>query len=288
MKKVIICKGLPASGKSTWAKEQVAKSNGQIKRVNKDDLRAMVDAGVYSKSNESEVVSLRNTMIIAWLGDGKTVIVDDTNLNPVHEEQIRLLVEDIFDDDVPIEVKWFKTDLETCIERDAKRPNPVGEKVIKDMAKRWLGKEFLSPIPRFKSTGLPIAIICDLDGTLAIMGDRSPYDASKCDEVDELNIPVAQVLGSIPYRIILLSGREEKDRAATERFLKKHDIDYCELYMRTTGDSRKDAVIKKEIYEAQIKDKFNIMFALDDRDQMVAMWRKDLGIPCFQVNYGDF
>ena len=61
--KIILTRGLPASGKSTWSKEQVAKSNGKIKRVNKDDLREMVDAGIWSKDNEQNIIDVRDAMV---------------------------------------------------------------------------------------------------------------------------------------------------------------------------------------------------------------------------------
>ncbi len=52
--------------------------------------------------------------------------------------------------------------------------------------------------------------------------------------------------------------------------------------------SRKNAIIKKELFEQQIAEKYFIELVLDDRDQVVDMWRLELGLPCLQVNYGDF
>ena len=57
--------------------------------------------------------------------------------------------------------------------------------------------------------------------------------------------------------------------------------------MRKEKDYRQDAIIKQEIYENEIEGKYNIHFVLDDRDQVVAMWRKK-GLTCLQVDYGDF
>ncbi|MFA9289040.1 MAG: HAD family acid phosphatase [Weeksellaceae bacterium] len=140
---------------------------------------------------------------------------------------------------------------------------------------------------------LPKAIICDLDGTLALLGKRSPYDASTAEE-DSLNNPIANILEVYSHqetydiKIILLTGREDKYREQTQRWLQKHNIIYEELYMRRTGDRRKDTVYKKEIYQNQIEGKYDVLFVLEDRDQVVAMWRKDLGLTCLQVEYGDF
>jgi len=92
MKKVILTKGLPASGKSTWAKEQLQMYPGRYKIVNKDSLRAMLDDGKYSATNEKFILKARDELIMLALSAGYHVIVDDTNLHPKHEMAIRELV----------------------------------------------------------------------------------------------------------------------------------------------------------------------------------------------------
>ncbi|MEB3173721.1 MAG: polynucleotide kinase, partial [Cyanobacteriota bacterium] len=147
-------------------------------------------------------------------------------------------------------------------------------------------REFLAPAPAVYSPqpGRPSAIICDLDGTLCLLKGRNPYDASHCDE-DDLNPVVASLL--VGRRVLLVSGREEKYREPTLRFLAKHQIKYEHLWMRATGDLRKDAVIKREIFERRIRNQYNIEFVLDDRNQVVELWRS-LGLVCLQVAEGDF
>ena len=74
----------------------------------------------------------------------------------------------------------------------------------------------------------------------------------------------------------------------TEKWLAEKTVfNWRHLYMRPTGDVRKDFIIKKEIYEACIKGKYSVVTVLDDRDQTVAFWRSE-GLPCWQVNYGTF
>ena len=146
MRKVIICKGLPASNKSGWAKEQIENSNCSIKRINKDILRKMLDNSKYSKGNEKYVLQLRDHILLTSLDLGKSVIVDDTNFHPSHEERIRELVSDYNKglygekpiNSVQVEVKFFDVPLEECIIRDLKRPNSVGAKVIWDMYNKYL------------------------------------------------------------------------------------------------------------------------------------------------------
>ncbi|MEB3193382.1 MAG: AAA family ATPase [Snowella sp.] len=278
MLNVIICKGLPGSGKSTWAKKLIDDHPGQYKRINKDDLRAMLDNGKFSKQNEDFVLEIRNQILLMALQQGKHVIIDDTNLHPKHEAKIRELVKGI----ATVSIQDFThISVETCIKRDLNRFASVGEKVIRDMYKQFLAPKLETY--SFKE-GLPNAVICDLDGTLCLLRNRNPYDASRCDQ-DDLNPVVASLLvGKI---VLLVSGREEKYREPTVKFLTKYHIQYHALWMRETGDRRKDSIIKKEIFDRHIRDVYNIEFVLDDRNQVVELWRS-LGLTCLQVADGDF
>src|SRR6266567_2110776 len=183
MKRVIICSGLPACGKTTWCKELIDKEPGRYKRISKDDLRAMLDNGRWSKGNENFILKARDALIFRALQEGYHLLIDDTNLHPKHEQAIRELVKGV----ATVEIKDF-TDvpLEECIERDRKRPNYVGEQVIRRMYRDFLQ---MKPIPPTYNSELPDAVICDLDGTLALMNGRNVYDAAKCEE-DIVNKPV--------------------------------------------------------------------------------------------------
>ena len=134
------------------------------------------------------------------------------------------------------------------------------------------------------------AIICDIDGTLAHMQDRSPYDWDKVSD-DVVDKTIKEILRTFystsKYAIILASGRDDVCKQITERWLGKNYIFYDALYMRKHNDNRPDEVIKKEIYDKHIKDKYDVVFVLDDRNKVVKMWR-DLGLKCLQVAEGDF
>jgi hypothetical protein len=88
------------------------------------------------------------------------------------------------------------------------------------------------------------------------------------------------------YEIVFCSGRPERCRADTEAWLKKHDFNHYALWMRQDGDFRRDDIVKQEILDKYI-DKDRVLFVLDDRDQVVDMWRRN-GLTCFQVAEGDF
>lgn len=135
MLKIIMLQGLPASGKSTWAKRFVLEHPNH-KRVNKDDLRAMLDAGKYSKTNEKFVLKIRDILIREALLERKSVIVDDTNFHPSHEHQVRKIAHELeqkIQHPIGFEIRIFDTPVEECIRRDMQRPHPVGERVIRSM-----------------------------------------------------------------------------------------------------------------------------------------------------------
>lgn len=284
--KLIMTRGLPASGKTTWAKEFVASQpTGSWKRVNKDDMRAMLDAGKWSKKNEEYIIQIRDCIVGDCLSSGSNVIVDDTNLHPKHEARLREIADKL---NAEFEVKVFDADVYECIERDAKRANGVGKSVIWRM---WQE----SIIPRVKWPAnrhdLPKAIICDLDGTLADIGHRNPYNASTCEQ-DGFNYDIATILQrTVPMaRIIFVSGRSEEFRPQTEAWLLRYGLykdAYYDLFMRQKDDKRKDWLVKFEILRDSIMPHFDPVMVLDDRDQVVAMWRAQ-GLRCLQVADGNF
>lgn len=279
-------KGLPASGKSTYARELV-KNNGFV-RVNKDDLRAMLHNSKWSKGNEKQVLRLRDHIIMDCLNNGRSVVVDDTNLNPIHAQALSSIAKSFNAD---FEQKFFDVPIEECIKRDLQRPVSVGERVIRQQYNQWLRKAPQTPV--FDPT-LPPVILCDIDGTLAHMGTRSPYDWKNVgnDTIDDAVLQILKVYSEAPlyYRpqIIMLSGRDGVCRPETEAWLAKHEVPYNDLLMREQDDNRKDNIVKREIYEREIAGKYNVLFVLDDRNQVVDMWRNELGLKVLQVAEGDF
>jgi hypothetical protein len=136
----------------------------------------------------------------------------------------------------------------------------------------------------------PSAVIVDLDGTLALMGERNPFSSVGVGK-DLANAPVVEVVAALHergHRIILVSGRNEAARKETEQWLTWHlELPIEALHMRGLNDSRQDAVIKQEIYRHKIEPRFEVLCVLDDRNQTVRMWRR-LGLTCLQVAPGNF
>jgi hypothetical protein len=307
MKKILILKGLPASGKSTFARNLINENKGTWKRLNKDELRAMLDNSFHTSANEKFVEHVRDFMLIEALKEGKNVVIDDTNLSERPVERIKRVIRQFEKDTgdvVKIEFKLMETSLEECLARDEIREKKVGRDVILRMYNDLIAKEKLPNIkskkdielskrgPHYQTQDdtLPPAILCELDGTLAIIHNRSPFDSLRC-ETDLLNEPIAEILknyAKIGVKIILMSGRDQTSRRPTTNWLTYNRIPYDILFMRDTGDTRKDSVVKKELYEAHVKGHYFVKFVLDDRNQVVDIWSLELGLPCLQVNYGDF
>ncbi len=289
MKTLYMTKGLPASGKTTWAKAKLKDIGyGNAKRVNKDLLRELLDDSQWSSKNEKFVLRVRDSVITMALQDGLHVIVDDTNLDPKHEPRLRELAERggaLFEI-----VDFTHVTPEVCIERDKKRQNYVGEAVIWDMYNRYLRPK-VEPYPN--NPKLPGCIIVDLDGTVFEMGDRSPYDWMKVG-LDKVRLHVVDaVRGVFAQRkdpddvIIFLSGRDSICRDITiECLADKVGLGAWPLYMRAKGDQRKDSIVKLELFDQYIRGKFNVVAVFDDRPQIIRAWQS-IGLADRIFNVGD-
>lgn len=131
-------KGLPASGKTTRALELVR--DGMAHRVNKDDIRMMMFNGDYHSDLERTVIEIERFVVRKLLNQGHSVVVDNTHLNPYHENEYRGMA-DFFG--AEFEVILCDTPLETCLERDRNRERQVGDEVIIQMHDRAKRKGYL-------------------------------------------------------------------------------------------------------------------------------------------------
>lgn len=292
--RLVALKGLPASGKSTHAKELV--KQGWV-RTNKDTIRAEMFPDYKHKRDEKKVIKERNRQVIEGLTKRKNVVVDDTNLNPVHIKELAALARQ-HNADFEVDDSFLDVSLAECIERDSKREDSVGEFVIRDMFYKWIK----NPKTALKyDPNLPMAIIVDIDGTLAHMnGKRKPYEWHKVG-LDEVDAGVAHLVDAINYigyaKVFLFSGRNAVCRAETEEWLERNDIDYDYLTMRpqyfegtTQEDNRDDREVKSDMLKKHIIGKYNVLFVVDDRPKVCRMWREVYGLRTLQVGdpYYDF
>lgn len=314
---LLILRGLPASGKSTYAREWVNADPLNRARVNRDDLRDAIHGGPhdYDFNLEKHITTAADVLGRAMLAAGKSVIVDAMNLRQAY---VRGWVEVGREYGAEVNIMDFAVDPEECVARDALRDRSVGAEFIRDTAKRFGIKSVLGgalpPLPPeiygewstsstrgtyAPDTSLPPAIIVDLDGTVALH-DRSPYDYDRLG-TDRPNRPVLELINMYlygrweigdPVGVIFVSGRPDSHRELTEQWLDVRLDEWDELrpydlFMRAADDKRNDAIVKREIFDNHIRDKYNVIGVFDDRNRVVRMWR-DLGLQVYQVADGNF
>lgn len=279
MTKIYATLGLPGSGKSTRAAEHCSNGPGTI--ANRDSIRFELYGKYWGKGiDENKVTDRQDEIVAKALANGDDVWIDDTNLSPKAQAHVHALGEKH-----GVEVEWVDfTDvpITQCIANDLKRDRSVGEDVIVSMWDRYL-----KPEPPVNVNNLPECAIFDLDGTLAIKGDRSPYDWKRVG-VDTPNRMVVEYSHLTPYPVIILSGRDGSCRPETEEWLDRHGVDYGALYMRTAGDQRKDYVVKNELVDEVLEDGWFPILAVDDRQQVVYDTWMRRGIPVWQVAQSRF
>ena len=138
MSKLIITRGLPASGKSTWAKQWVLEDPEHRVRINQDDIRLMLGK-YWVPSREKLVQHIQEEALIEALLRGYDIVIDNTNLNNKVLDQFNRLIRTF--EDYEIEYKdFFDTPLSVCIERDKNRDLPVTEKVIRGFYNNYKDK----------------------------------------------------------------------------------------------------------------------------------------------------
>ena len=308
--RVTFMRGLSASGKSSVAKAMAADS-GTV-RVNMDDIRATL-ALPYNKDNENFALGVQDQIILRALRAGYDVVVDNVHLHIKWPMRIATLLWE-----AGLDVEYSIHDLmdipeSVCIERNAARvaaggvgvPDHVIPKQAKDWAKElqrepwtvdWITERFstiepyVAPTPQL-GVPAPRAIIVDVDGTLAKMADRSPYDGSRAME-DTVHPHVAGIVGLFgddcyeEYKVIVLTGRNAEHRQVTMDWMQANDIIWDELYTRADGDQRRDSIVKLELFNAHIRDRFDVRAVFDDRLQVVRMWHA-MGLPVFRVGDPD-
>lgn len=295
--KLEVLTGLPASKKSTYA---LANRGDNTVIVSRDNIRyAQYGKWWSADMNEGWITKLEKQQIISAFENGFNVISDGTNL---HKNNVQKLYDLAAQFQAEVVHTYFDVAPETCIEYDQHREKKVGAKVINRMARK-AGINAKGHIPRHDYYYHKIkpykndphkhdAIVVDIDGTIALKSDRSPYDYSRVYE-DSVQWNVATILyyanvyadksEGMP-EMIFLSGRSADCRAETERWLdEKFQMGGHKLFMRPSDDpNTADFIVKDRLFDENVADDYNVVGVFDDRRQVVQMWRTK-GLTVFDV-----
>lgn len=305
MADLIITRGLPASGKSTWSKTWVAADPKNRVRVNRDDIRYMMFGSYWGDGVDEDAVSTaEEAMVRASLKAGKSVVIDATHLRAAYIKKWAKIH--------PLTVKEFTAPLSVLEIRDEMRIQAggrgVGPGVISGLAKRFHVNEdgtlpvidlseiqsptFLPYVP-----GDTLAYSFDIDGTLARMVERSPYDTSKY-HTDVADRNLSELFWHIQdghrgaenlVATLVLSGRSEEFKPVLIEWLNGWglEVDPDLIFMRAEGDMRNDAIVKSELVDKHISGVYDVIMHFDDRNRVVDALRAK-GMKVAQVEYGDF
>lgn len=288
---LILTRGIPASGKSTWAKEYVREDPTTRIRVNRDDIRRMLYATtdrMLDHQQEKVVSIVEKAIAKEALAAGKTVVIDAMNLRA-------RWVKDWLELGYPVEFQDFPVALAVALDRNARRMFPIPSDAIERIYGRLtrngalpappeLAEPAVEPDPYEPDWELPTAVVVDIDGTLAHNNSgRSFYDMDRVGE-DDVDDSVRAFVNSLnaEHQVIIVSGRDKSALHATQLWLQDNSISHDYLYMREIGDDRPDTVIKRELFDRHIRDRFNVLGVIDDRPSVCRCWRA-MGVKTFQV-----
>lgn len=297
MNKLIICRGIQGSGKSTWAKEWAKEDPKTRVRFNWDDMRNMMgEYWVPERENTGIMKTLRTSFLNEMMQKGWDIVIDNMNLNPkdweFYEEVVKSFNKNYSDIKYEIEYKDFFTPVEECIRRDAMRANPIGEKTIKSLFHKYMplivGSEHRKKIesqPTYRADK-PDCIIVDMDGTLAFnLSGRSFFDDIDMIKYDTPLLATVSILRAMKMtgtcNIFIVTGRSEKSREATEVWLTENNIPFDKVFMREEGDFSHSNDFKQKVYEDNIKNNYNVLFVLDDDTKCMKMYQ-DQGLICMK------
>jgi len=267
--------GCSGSGKSTHAKE-LKQLLPSVVEINRDEWRftfftnGVQDWGLYkfTKDRESKVTAKCAELFDSAVLAMRPIIISNTNLNQKDIDYWKTKAEKA---GYEFEIKYFDVDLEELLKRDTKRGAlSVGREVILKQYQKWL--ELTNARVYVPNTSLPKTVVSDVDGTVAKMVGRSPYDWSRVGE-DEPRVEIIKLIegytNSYADKLVFVSGRDGSCYDETYEWLSKHVWRPFELYMRAAGDQRKDTTIKEEIIFNILEPNYNIVMWFDDRASVI-------------------
>lgn len=302
--------GLPGCGKTTWTNKQIEIAKSKTININLDDVRQTM-AGTHSnykfkKDNEQYAQTVQCNSADLAVAKNWNIIVSDTNLNPSVREKWKKYAKDNnylykeqnffeeFKKGKSFEHEYFAITkyVQQCKERNITRSKVVPEEVIDRMADDYFYSTISAPpIPANVLQSSDEYIIVDIDGTLAHKGKRNPYDESKVlNDAPDVEV-ILSVIAESQYlgrKVIIMSGRHDTCKDDTIKWLEMHNVPFEYIFMRAGDDNRPDDVVKYELYINHVLNNFKVVKVFDDREKVVKMWRRLLGLKVFAVAEGNF
>ena len=302
IKKLILTRGIPGSGKSTWAKAWVAEDPEHRIRLNWDDMRNMMGPyWVPSREPINKFMLWSGINSAAYCTRPYDIVIDNMNLNPKdwkqYEDWIVTYNQSLNSEETKtqyvLEFKDFFTPVEECIRRDAMRSNPIGEKTIKDIWRRY--KHFIQTHEVEKLVNnlikdddtKPYCVVVDMDSTMCFNTQKRAWYGDGSTEAmlnDTPNMGVVRLIEHQNYPVIVCTGRNKAQKEVTKKWLNKYNIFPEEFYMREDGDYRNGVEVKEELIN-KILEKYNIVTIFEDCEPIVRRFR-EMGLTVLQPNKG--
>ncbi len=302
MSRITFTVGPPGAGKTRWAHQEVARRGlQQLQRVNLDDFLTMThgrEFGPLSRPDLTLVKRILMDTIRTIAESGRDVIVDGAHLSTRFPNQVR----DEMGDRYQYGIQDFTGKaLEFCINNDRNRyaKNPWAHVGSEEVNRAWSQAQALRRrfggeglplwveqlnrsdgiVAYLPQSGLPKALIVDIDGTLAHVGSRPAHDTTGLrngleHRLAELLEPFTQSHGA---EVVILTGQGEECRDDFLKWLSAENLPHGEVHMRRPRDSRRDSDVKLDLFDRHVRHKFHVVAAFADREHVVKLWRR-LGV----------
>ncbi len=283
---MIITVGISGSGKTAWAKAHVEHSPKQWVIISRDEARRELFPEFapheykHTKAREKKVSEYCESVFNLSTGLENNIIIADTNLNPVYRELWKKRGEE---NGYEVTFQDFPMTHEEILQRNQYRgTTSVPSTVLLRQWKQWC--EYVGRRKYVPDETKRKAILVDVDGTIALKGNRSPFQWDRVgeDTPRKAIIQMIQQFATLHKAVLIfMSGRDGVCYKQTRAWLCEHTYFTGSLgdmlLMREEGDMRKDSIVKEELFWGCVADNYNVLAVFDDRPQVVEMWH-DIGL----------
>ena len=302
IRQIILTRGIPGSGKSTWAKAWVAESPETRIRLNWDDMRNMMGPyWVPSREPINKAMMWCAVNTAAYCDKPYDIVIDNMNLNPKGWKEVEEWIETYNASHhakslnlcYVLYFRDFFIPVDECIRRDAMRSNPIGEKTIKEIWRKY--KHFIqtTSVTNYvenllpKDPSKPDCVVIDMDSTMCFNTNGRPWYGKGSTEamIDDIpNEGVVNLIKAQNYPVVVCTGRNQDQLGVTEQWLNKHGIYPEMMFFRANNDFRTGVEVKSELMDEILKI-YNVVAVFEDCEPIVTKFR-EMGLTVLQPNKG--